>query len=151
LGRPGKTRRKKMRNLFKTKSVALTRRRHIRGTDRSGHSNSWLSGAASVVLACRETPRRTVSCFSRRITSFVGLLAIFWPCFDAPELLGAVTEQSFLAPESWAKELTSSKGWNPEFHPRMLADINGDNHKDVVGFGDAGVWVATSTGTNFVP
>jgi FG-GAP-like repeat len=31
----------------------------------------------------------------------------------------------------------------------MLADVNGDNRQDVVGFGHDGVWLATSTGTSF--
>jgi len=76
---------------------------------------------------------------------------MFWLCFDAPKLLGAVTEQSFSAPQSWANELTDNRGWRVEKHPRMLAEINGDNQKDVVGFGDDGVWVATSTGAIFSP
>lgn len=31
--------------------------------------------------------------------------------------------------------------WRVERHPRFLADLNGDGRADVVGFGDAGVWV----------
>jgi hypothetical protein len=37
-------------------------------------------------------------------------------------------------------------GWRVEKHPRMLADVNGDGREDIVGFGDAGVWVAVSNG-----
>ncbi|MET0343193.1 MAG: VCBS repeat-containing protein, partial [Polyangiales bacterium] len=40
-------------------------------------------------------------------------------------------------------------GWRVEKHPRYLADVNGDGRQDVVGFGDAGVWVSRSTGTGF--
>jgi hypothetical protein len=61
-----------------------------------------------------------------------------------------VAEQSFYAPEPWAQELTDQQKWGPE-HPRMLADVNGDRKQDVVGFGEAGVWLATSTGTSFTP
>ena len=31
-------------------------------------------------------------------------------------------------------------------HPRYLADLNGDHKADIIGFGDAGVWVALSNG-----
>ncbi|WP_243422670.1 FG-GAP-like repeat-containing protein [Micromonospora globispora] len=37
-------------------------------------------------------------------------------------------------------------GWRVEKHPRLLADITGDGRADVVGFGDAGVYVARSNG-----
>ena len=32
--------------------------------------------------------------------------------------------------------------WRVDKHPRLLADVNGDRQKDIVAFGDAGVWVA---------
>jgi FG-GAP-like repeat len=38
------------------------------------------------------------------------------------------------------------QGWDPSIHVRLLADINGDGKADIVGFGDAGVWTALSTG-----
>ena len=37
-------------------------------------------------------------------------------------------------------------GWRVERHPRFLADLTGDGRADIVGFGDAGVWVALSNG-----
>jgi hypothetical protein len=40
-------------------------------------------------------------------------------------------------------------GWRVNMHPRMMADVNGDNRDDIVGFGDAGVFVSFSTGTGF--
>jgi hypothetical protein len=33
-------------------------------------------------------------------------------------------------------------GWRVEQHPRLLADISGSGRADIVGFGNAGVWVA---------
>src|SRR5262245_53285902 len=75
-------------------------------------------------------PMEGTSGFGKRNTWLVGLLAICWLCFGAFELLAALTEQSFLAPESWTQEFTYSHGWRPEYHPRLLADVNGDNHKD---------------------
>jgi hypothetical protein len=37
-------------------------------------------------------------------------------------------------------------GWRVERHPRVLADVTGDGRADVVGFGNAGVYVARSNG-----
>ena len=37
-------------------------------------------------------------------------------------------------------------GWRVERHPRSLADLTGDHKADIVGFGDAGVWVARNHG-----
>jgi hypothetical protein len=36
--------------------------------------------------------------------------------------------------------------WRVERHPRMLADVTGDGRADIVGFGNAGVWVALNNG-----
>jgi hypothetical protein len=38
-------------------------------------------------------------------------------------------------------------GWRVEKHPRFLADLTGDGRADIVGFGDAGVWVSLNNGT----
>jgi hypothetical protein len=38
----------------------------------------------------------------------------------------------------------SAGGWRVEKHPRLLADVTGDGRADVVGFGEAGVWVYRS-------
>jgi kumamolisin len=37
-------------------------------------------------------------------------------------------------------------GWRVEKHPRFLANLTGKGRADVVGFGDAGVWTASSNG-----
>ena len=37
-------------------------------------------------------------------------------------------------------------GWRVEKHPRFLADLTGDGRADIVGFGDAGVWVSLNKG-----
>ncbi|MDY7088744.1 MAG: FG-GAP-like repeat-containing protein [Actinomycetota bacterium] len=37
-------------------------------------------------------------------------------------------------------------GWRVEKHPRFLADTTGDGRLDIVGFGEAGVWVSRSLG-----
>jgi M6 family metalloprotease-like protein len=37
-------------------------------------------------------------------------------------------------------------GWRLEKHLRFLADLTGDGRADIVGFGEAGVWVSLNTG-----
>ncbi|MFG2726622.1 FG-GAP repeat domain-containing protein, partial [Streptomyces canus] len=37
-------------------------------------------------------------------------------------------------------------GWRVDKHPRLLSDVTGDGRADIVGFGDAGAWVAVSNG-----
>ena len=39
-----------------------------------------------------------------------------------------------------------NSGWRTTGHPRLLADITGDGRADVVGFGNAGVYVALANG-----
>lgn len=44
-----------------------------------------------------------------------------------------------------------SSGWSTSRHERLIGDINGDGKDDIVGFGNAGVYVTTSTATGFTP
>jgi hypothetical protein len=44
-----------------------------------------------------------------------------------------------------ADDLCYAAGWRVERHPRLLADVTGDGHADIVGFGDAGVWVSVAS------
>lgn len=39
------------------------------------------------------------------------------------------------------------QGWRNDKHVRLLADVNGDTRKDIVGFGTHGVWVSLSAST----
>lgn len=58
----------------------------------------------------------------------------------------------FLTPELWAAEFGYEAGqWRVDRHPRLLADVDADGQDDVVGFGDAGVFVARSYGTGLYP
>ncbi len=36
--------------------------------------------------------------------------------------------------------------WRVDRHPRLLADLTGNGHADIIGFGDAGVWTALGKG-----
>jgi hypothetical protein len=52
---------------------------------------------------------------------------------------------TFQAPQLAIANFAYSAGsWRVERHPRFLADVTGDGRADIVGFGDAGVWVATT-------
>jgi subtilisin-like proprotein convertase family protein len=53
----------------------------------------------------------------------------------------------------WTNSFTYGAGWRVDRHPRMLGDANGDGKDDLIGFGDAGVYVslANSTGDGFEP
>lgn len=93
----------------------------------------------------------TADSWSQEFTSIPGRdvskLNILDPEFFS---LGAAADHSFYAPASWAQELTNNQGWGPE-NPRILSDVNGDGMQDIVGFGNDGVWLATSTQTRFNP
>ena len=40
-------------------------------------------------------------------------------------------------------------GWQVSRHPRVMADVNNDTMDDIVGFGNAGVWISHSNGNGF--
>jgi hypothetical protein len=61
----------------------------------------------------------------------------------------STTTPSFTPASRWLEEFGVNQGWQVAKHPRFLADMNGDGRQDVVGFGDAGVWTALSTGSGF--
>jgi len=44
------------------------------------------------------------------------------------------------------QDFAYNEGWRVALHPRVLADLNGDGKADIIGFGDAGVWIALSNG-----
>ncbi|MFH1084554.1 MAG: hypothetical protein V1772_02155 [Chloroflexota bacterium] len=60
---------------------------------------------------------------------------------------------SFGAPQLWLANLGCSPaggGWTSyDAYPRAVADVNGDGRADAIGFGEAGTWVALSTGASF--
>ncbi len=60
----------------------------------------------------------------------------------------------FDAPVAWTNELTatgSAQSYGTENHIRLLADANGDGLPDLIGFHQAGVYVALDTGRGFAP
>jgi hypothetical protein len=52
----------------------------------------------------------------------------------------------FGAPFLAVRDFGYAQGWRVDRHPRFLADVNGDGLLDIVGFGNAGVWVALGAG-----
>ena len=53
---------------------------------------------------------------------------------------------TFQPPQFVIADLGVQSGWRVEKHPRFLADLTGDGKADIVGFGQAGVFVAVSNG-----
>lgn len=51
-------------------------------------------------------------------------------------------DRTFTAPAKVLNEYGYDQGWRVDKHPRELADVNGDGHADVVGFGTAGTYVS---------
>jgi hypothetical protein len=61
---------------------------------------------------------------------------------------------TFTAPQLVVNDFGAvAGGWRVERHPRLVADITGDGRADIVGFGDAGVYVslAQANGTYSAP
>lgn len=68
---------------------------------------------------------------------------------DAGVYVSFSTGSSFGVAQFLVAEFGYNSGWRLDQHPRYLADVNGDGRKDIVGFGNDGVWTALSTGSGF--
>jgi hypothetical protein len=53
---------------------------------------------------------------------------------------------TFQAPTLVVRDLGYDHGWRVEQHPRMLADVRGLGRLDIIGFGNAGVYIAFNNG-----
>lgn len=62
--------------------------------------------------------------------------------------LGAAVDQSFQVPETWTSVFATVPAWRHE-NLRLLADIDGNGKKDMVGFANDAVWLGMSTGSGF--
>ncbi|WP_370617289.1 FG-GAP repeat domain-containing protein [Mumia sp. Pv 4-285] len=51
-----------------------------------------------------------------------------------------------LGPQLVVHDFGAEQAWRPEVHLRVAADLTGDGRADIVGFGDAGVWVSRNLG-----
>ena len=59
------------------------------------------------------------------------------------------SDLEFEDPSVWVENFGYDQSWRTETHPRMMADVDGDEKPDVVGFGSKGIMVSLSTGTEF--
>jgi hypothetical protein len=59
------------------------------------------------------------------------------------------TGSGYTAPSLWVDNYGWDDGWRSSRHPRELADVDGEGRDDIVGFGNAGVYVSLSTGSGF--
>lgn len=56
----------------------------------------------------------------------------------------------FESKQLWLQDFGINQTWHTfDKNPRLLADVNGDNKADVVGFGSQGVYVSLSNGSGF--
>ena len=55
------------------------------------------------------------------------------------------------SPQFCVPDLGFNMGWREGKHHRLAADLTGDGRADVVGFGDAGVYICLNEGTGPVP
>ncbi|MUN62831.1 VCBS repeat-containing protein [Kocuria sediminis] len=53
---------------------------------------------------------------------------------------------TFSTPRTSVRDFGAAQGWRNDRHVRTLADLDGDRRDDIVGFGNAGVYVAYSRG-----
>lgn len=60
------------------------------------------------------------------------------------------TGTSFGAPAKWSSDFDASHGWTVSGYVRTVGDVNGDGMDDLIGFGADGVYIAKSSGTNFL-
>lgn len=57
-----------------------------------------------------------------------------------------LADGTFSTPRMSVRNFSAAQGWSKERHVRTMADVDGDRRDDIVGFGDAGVYVAYSQG-----
>jgi hypothetical protein len=53
---------------------------------------------------------------------------------------------TFQQPKFVKADFGYDQGWRVENHPRFVVDLDGDGRADILGFGDAGVWIAIGDG-----
>lgn len=73
-----------------------------------------------------------------------------WLAFPERNASAMLVDQSFSEPNLWVSGMTINDGWGPQ-HPRLLANVNDDSTKEVIGFGNDGVWLATFKPVDFSP
>jgi len=125
-------------------------------------------GQVERMQTCLESERRTLGVYEKFLPKF-GYEAGIWRVDRHPRFLADLTGDrcadivgfgddgvwvalntrngSFLGPRLVIGNFGYEVGsWRVDRHPRFLADLTGDDRADIIGFGNAGVWVALSNG-----
>lgn len=69
--------------------------------------------------------------------------------FSNAGALVAISTGSGFSNSYWLANFGYNQGWRVDMHPRLIGDFNGDGKDDIVGFADAGAYVAISNGASF--
>jgi hypothetical protein len=104
-------------------------------TDEFGYGTGWVDP---------QTPRMLADVDGDGISDAVGFS-------DAGAVVALGTVTAFEPGLLWEGSFGTIGGWDGSKHIRTMADVNGDNKADLVGFGDYGVLVSLSTGSGFTP
>jgi hypothetical protein len=68
---------------------------------------------------------------------------------NAGVYVGLSSGSSFGVQTQWTTGWGTNNGWGSSDYVRCFEDVNADGKEDLIGFGNAGVYVALSTGTSF--
>ncbi|PRI10195.1 hypothetical protein B4915_12340 [Leucobacter massiliensis] len=110
-----------------------------------GKASRWVAGfGAAGTWSVEHHPRTLADVTGDGLPDVVGFAS------DGV-LVAEGTGKGFGTPRLWSSDFGAAKGWRVDRHPRLLVDMNNDGRDDIVGFSEAGVSVALSTGTGFAP
>ncbi|WP_162231101.1 FG-GAP-like repeat-containing protein [Leucobacter musarum] len=115
----------------------------LRSKSGFGAAKSWGSGfGTSTGWSVAEYPRTLVDVNGDGRADVVG--------FGTDGVyVSTSTGSGFTTPKLWVSGFGYGSGWSAKYHPRTLADVNGDGLPDVVGIASDGVYVAINTGKSF--
>lgn len=108
-----------------------------------GPAKTWVSGFGTAMgWSTAANPRTLVDINGDGKADVVGFA-------DDGVYVALSTGSKFNTATRWLAGVSVNAGWSVKYHPRTLADVNGDGLPDVVGFASDGVYVALNTGKGF--
>jgi hypothetical protein len=115
------------------------------GKDSFTSTTPWLSGEFTKGWKIDKHPRMMADANGDGKDDVVG--------FSNDNIFVALsTGSSFARKTEWLRgDFGYNSGWKVDKHPRIMADVNGDDKDDVVGFSNNIIFVALSTGSGFAP